>query len=214
MRYRHLISLAFSTALLLSSGCASVQYQALEKVGIHKRDILVDRVKDANLAQSETKSQFESAYEEFKALVGSGNKDLEAQYKTLEKSVSQSEKRANELDERIGAVERVANDLFKEWEEELAQYSSDTLRQSSATKLELTRSRYHKLRKQMRSAQARVTPVLEVLQDNTLFLKHNLNASAISGLNTEVAKIEARIGTLITEMERAIAEADAFVQAS
>ena len=66
----------------------------------------------------------------------------------------------------------------------------------------------------MRSAQARVTPVLEVLQDNTLFLKHNLNASAISGLNTEVAKIEARIGTLIKKMERAIAEADAFVQAS
>ena len=48
-------------ALLVLSGCASTYYDAMEKVGYHKRDILVDRVESARDAQSEAQDQFRSA---------------------------------------------------------------------------------------------------------------------------------------------------------
>jgi len=43
--------------LLLFGGCSSVQYSAMEKVGVYKRDILVDRVEDAQEAHHRTLGQ-------------------------------------------------------------------------------------------------------------------------------------------------------------
>lgn len=36
-----------SLLIIALTGCGSVYYVAMEKVGIHKRDIMVDRVKSA-----------------------------------------------------------------------------------------------------------------------------------------------------------------------
>ncbi len=38
---------------LLFLGCTKAYYSAMEKVGVHKRDILADRVENARDAQSE-----------------------------------------------------------------------------------------------------------------------------------------------------------------
>ncbi len=46
-----------------------------------------------------------------------------------------------------------------------------------------------------------------------LFLKHNLNAQAISSLQDEFASVKADIALLVREMEVSIAEADAFIKA-
>ncbi|MEK9135873.1 MAG: DUF2959 family protein, partial [Bacteroidota bacterium] len=56
-------------ALLAVCGCSTVYYNAMEKVGVHKRDIMVDRVKDARDTQKETKKQFLTAMEQFKSVV-------------------------------------------------------------------------------------------------------------------------------------------------
>ena len=56
-----LLSLAFGLSL---AACSTVKYQALEKVGIYKRDILVDRVEDARDSQEQTKRELVEAYAE------------------------------------------------------------------------------------------------------------------------------------------------------
>ena len=52
---------------LLFSGCSNVYYDAMEKVGIPKRKILVDRVGAAREAQQDAKTQFSSALAQFLA---------------------------------------------------------------------------------------------------------------------------------------------------
>ena len=52
-------SVALGAVLL--TGCQSAYYGAMEKVGIHKRDILVDRVDDAREAQGDAQQEFKSA---------------------------------------------------------------------------------------------------------------------------------------------------------
>ncbi len=93
---------------LLLSGCASVQYSALEKVGIHKRDILVDRVEDARDAQTETREQLVSAYEELSALVGHDGGELEEKYRRLSKEVDRSRDATEDLDEHLADIDRVS----------------------------------------------------------------------------------------------------------
>ncbi|MGF1643475.1 MAG: DUF2959 family protein [Thiotrichales bacterium] len=202
----------FVLAALQLAGCATMQYAALEKVGVHKRDLLVDRIKSAQASQSETKEQVVSAYEQFRALVAVDDRGLEKQYKTLVGEVTRSEEKAATLDKRIGAVESVARDLFVEWEAELAQYSNPALKEQSRRNLLTTQTRYEQMRQRMRSAQARIAPVLHVLQDQTLYLKHNLNARAVASLQGEVRSIESKVSVLITEMEAAVLEAERFVQ--
>ena len=202
--------LVLSVATILQ-GCATVQYAALEKVGVHKRDILVDRVEDARDSQDEAAEQFVSAYEQFKALVGVDGGGLERKYKKLAGELEDAEAATAEIDDRLVAVDKVARDLFAEWQGELGQYTNPKLRASSERNLATTRRRYAKLKQSMDGARAKIDPVLEVLQDNVLFLKHNLNAQALSSLRGEVVSIEGRVDALVAEMRAAISEANSFI---
>ncbi len=197
--------------VLPMAGCATVEYKALEKVGIQKRDILVHRIEKAKEAQQDTKAQVVSAYQRLKELVSVDDGGLEARYKKMAKAVARSEKQVRELDDRIAAVDKVAGDLFQEWEDELSLYSNPNLRDASARNLRTTKARYAVLIRRMRSARARIDPVLYVLQDQTLYLKHNLNARAVSSLQGEVTRIQDKVAALVSEMERSINEAEQFV---
>jgi len=114
--------------------------------------------------------------------------------------------------DRIKSIENVAEALFDEWESELDQYTSQDLRRSSEQKLAQTKKRYQKLIKAMKRAESKMTPVLNVFKDHVLFLKHNLNAKAIASLQPEVVGVERDVATLIKEMDKSIAEADAFIK--
>jgi len=196
---------------LLLSACSSTQYAVMEKFGIHKREILVDRVEDARDSQQEAKEQFASALEEFSAVLNFDGGTLEEKYKQLNSVLEESEDRAQDVAERIDKVEDVAEALFDEWDDELKLYSSDSLRRSSAKKLKETRSHYQSLMKAMRRAEAKIEPVLTPLRDQVLYLKHNLNAQAIASLQSELGRVEGDVSALIREMEAAIREADAFI---
>lgn len=197
---------------ILLTGCQTAMYRALESVGIEKRDILVDRVEDARDAQTAAKEQFVSALDRFRSLVEFEGGDLERTYDQVSREYERSRNRADTVHRRIDAVEQVAEDLFQEWEQELDEYSNASLRRDSERLLRDTRQRYATLMKAMRRAESKMQPVLEVLQDSVLFLKHNLNAQAIGSLKDELATIERQTSTLIADMERSINEADSFIR--
>ncbi len=197
------------------SACGTVQkakYSALEKAGIHKRDILVDRIEATSETQQETKEQFQSAYEELAGLIKVDDQGLEKKYKKMAKAVVNSEEKAKELNNRIKSVDEVAKALFAEWKAELSEYQSDSLRRVSQQNLDNTQQRYSAIYKKMQISQQRVEPVLRVLQDNTLYLKHNLNARAVSSISNEVLVVEDKVAQLIQQMETSINESNSFIQ--
>jgi ElaB/YqjD/DUF883 family membrane-anchored ribosome-binding protein len=193
-------------------GCSSAYYKTMESIGIEKRDILVDRVEDARDSQDSASEQFASALEQFRATVNFDGGDLEDTYDRLNAEYERSVAEAEDVSERIDEVEDVAEDLFKEWERELEEYSRADLRRSSASLLNDTRKRYKQLMAVMRRAERSMEPVLEAFQDQVLVLKHNLNARAIGALRNELDSIERDTANLIAQMQKAIAEADAFIQ--
>ena len=195
----------------LTFGCSKAYYGAMEKVGIHKRDILVDRVEDARDAQSEAQDQFKSALEQFRSVVQIEDTDLKKAYETLNAEYEASEKAANNVSERIDKVESVADALFEEWKDELELYKSAKLRNSSKQQLQRTQARYHKMLASMHQAEKSMFPVLRTFRDNVLFLKHNLNAQAIGSLRMEFSSLKREIDGLIRKMNAAIERSDQFI---
>lgn len=196
---------------LMLSACQSAYYNTLEKVGIHKRDILVDRVEDARDAQVDAKETFKSALHEFQTVLNVERTDLQDKYDAISGEYEDASAAAQEVTERINAIEDVAEALFDEWSDELTQYSSRDLRLKSQRKLNDTRRKYGQLMKAMRGAESKMKPVLSALNDQVLFLKHNLNAQAISSLKGELTNIQGNVTRLVREMERSIAESEAFI---
>lgn len=196
---------------LLLSGCSSMYYSTLEKVGVPKREVMVYRVEKARDTQQETKQQFKSALEQFTAVTQFQGGDLEALYNRLNDEYLDSVDKAEEINKRIRDIEDVSEALFEEWEEELGQYTSASLRRSSQRKLDNTRRRYQQLIDAMKRAEKKTEPVLAVFKDQVLYLKHNLNAKAIASLKGELDGIKADVSSLIIAMEKSIDEANAFI---
>ena len=194
------------------SSCETAYYNTMEKVGYHKRDILVSRVESARESQAEGQEQFKSALEQFRSVVNFDGGSLEREYNKLNATYEDSVTAADEISERVDAVENVAEALFKEWEQELDQYSSANLRRSSQQQLSDTRRSYSTLISKMRRAEKSIQPVLAILKDNTLFLKHNLNARAVGQLKGELRNVDRNVQSLIANMESAIQESDKFIK--
>lgn len=199
--------------LIFFTGCSSAYYGTMEKLGYHKRDLMVDRVEAARDAQEDAKEQFKSALEKFSSVLKVDGGKLEEKYDQLKTAYDESNDRAETVRDRIEAVEDVSEALFDEWQTELDQYTSDSLRRSSARKLKQTRRQYTQLIGAMKRAEKKMEPVLSAFHDQVLFLKHNLNAKAIASLQTELVSVEAEVNSLIRDMETSIKEADAFISA-
>lgn len=192
-------------------GCQSAYYAGMEKMGYHKRDLMVSDVEKARDAQQEAKEQFKSALDRFTSVLNVKGGKLQEKYDTLNAEYEKSEAKAKAVRDRIASVEDVSEALFDEWETELKEYTSANLRRNSQAKLTRTRTQYAKLIKAMKRAESKMPPVLSKFNDQVLFLKHNLNAQAITSLKSELGSVESNINILIKEMETSIEQADTFI---
>ncbi|MDH3642982.1 MAG: DUF2959 domain-containing protein [Gammaproteobacteria bacterium] len=194
------------------AGCETAYYGAWEKVGVYKRDILVDRVEEAVDAQEDAKEEFASALEQFASVVEVKPSKLKSTYEDLADAFEDAEGEANRVTDRIDAVEDVSEDLFDEWRDEIEMIGNAKLKRSSASQLKASERKYAELIRGMRRAEAKMTPVLNTFRDHVLFLKHNLNAQAIASLKSELTSIESDVAGLIREMETSIARSQAFIE--
>ena len=198
--------------IVLLAGCSSTYYGAMEKMGYAKRDILVTRVEKAQTAQEDAKEQFADALQSFLAVTKIDGGELKLKYDELNTQLQDCETRAEEVNDRISAIDDVATALFEEWGLELDQYSNQKLRSQSKQQLNSTRVRYGELMTVMRRAASRMEPILATFRDQVLFLKHNLNAQALRSLDGTSRELQGDIADLIRDMKKSISEAESFIR--
>ena len=207
-----LIPLLACAVILLTSGCRTTYYKAWETFGVYKRDLLKENVEEARDEQKKAAEQFKDALTRLRELYAINGGDLEKMYDRLQADYDRSASRAEAVRERIKSVERVSEDLFKEWDREIESMESPSLKANSREKLRLTREKYNDMHAAMKRAESSMDPVLTQFKDQVLYLKHNLNAQAIGALRGESLDIEKEIQQLIEDMNASIAQADAFIQ--
>ncbi len=209
--FRLKLALTLIALLLVPSACGWFYYAAMEKLGKEKRDILVGRVKEIREDQEEAKEQFKTTLEAFQALTGFRGGELEKVYKKLDKEYERSEDRAKDVSNRIRSIEKVADDLFREWAREAAAINDPDLRRRSEELLGETQKRYEGLASKLHQTEQKMGPVLRVFHDQVLFLKHNLNARAVDSLKETVIEVDGDVGALVKSMQESIQEADEFI---
>lgn len=203
------VALIAATALLAS--CSTIKYNALEKVGIHKRDLLVSNVEDTRDAQQDAQEEFADALEQFGSVVNIEETGLKKAYDRLKSEYDDSKDAAEEVSQQISEVEEVADDLFEEWADENKQYTDASLRRDSERQLKATKTRYGEMLQTMKESEQSMQPVLATLLNNVLFLKHNLNAQAVGSLQGTFEKLEVDIEELTRRMNRSIERSNEFI---
>lgn len=203
--------LTLLAALALLCGCRSVYYSTWEKFGVYKRDLLKKNVVAARDEEKAAGQQFTNALTRIKQMYSFEGGDLEKTYNVLNRDYERSVSRADAVHKRVKDVETVAEDLFAEWQKEIGEISSATLRADSEQKLRETRARYDEMHDALKQAENSMEPVLVRFHDQVLYLKHNLNAAAIASLKGEATNIQDEVAKLLADMNTAIARADAFI---
>jgi predicted nucleic acid-binding Zn-ribbon protein len=199
--------------LLVGPGCQSIYNSTLENVfGYEKRELFKKSVTSLQSEQKEAQKEFKDALTRLKELYAFQGGELESVYQKVKNSYDRCESEAKDVSSRIGTMEDLATAMFREWEQEIKQYTNPNLAASSREQLRNTKDRYAQLSRTVRAAEAAMQPVLAQLKDNVLFLKHNLNASAIGSLQGEATSIQAQIEQLLSRMNASIAESDSFIK--
>ncbi|MEA3289495.1 MAG: DUF2959 domain-containing protein [Campylobacterota bacterium] len=202
-----------SFALLTISGCANkIYYAGMEKVGVHKRDIMVSRIENVQDSQKDTQDEFKSALEQFGSLVTIENSDLKSAYEKFDNKYEDAKEAAQDLSDHINKLQNVSLALFEEWEDELDLYQNQKLKIQSQKKLNATRSNYKTMMKAMKRSEKSMEPILATFQDNVLTLKHSLNAQAIGTLQGEFKSLKKEIRILNQQMNLSIKESSQFIQ--
>ena len=198
-------------AALLGLACERAYYTFWEKAGKEKRDLFRGHVEKVRDDQEGVSEQFKDTLERIKIVYQVEDSELETSFRKLEASYEEAEARAARVRGRIDKLTGIAEDLFAEWEGEIASMASGELKARSREKLTQTRARFREMRAVMTAAGARMEPVLTRFRDQVLFMKHDLNARALADLQGEVVSIESEVDALVADLQRSIAEADRFI---
>jgi Protein of unknown function (DUF2959) len=210
MKFRAFLALVLTAGCL--AGCQSAYYATMAKFGYEKRDLLKKAVLAARDDQKTAAKEFKDALTRIKEMYAFDGGDLERTYSKLKSQSEDCDSQAGTVRKRIREMDRVATDLFAEWENEIGQFTNPTYASNSRRQLGETRAKYSQLASSLRSAEATMEPVLKQLKEQVLYLKHNLNAAAIGSLRGEATSIQNDIGRLLTQMNTAIAQADDFIK--
>lgn len=196
----------------IEEAARDVKYSAYERFGYEKRDLFKSQVSEVKSDQSDSKQDVADALDQLKRVYGFKGGNLEREYGKLKSRYEDAEKGANEVRVSTARLNTIAEDLFREWTKEIGQMTAADLKAKSQSQLDQTRRKYDAYFAQLKKAEGAMDPVLTKLKDQTLFLKHGLNASAISGLRSEAGRIERDISNLMSEMNQAIAQADELIK--
>lgn len=201
-----------SLACILLSSCSMLYYSAMEHLGKQKRDILVQRILAAKKDLKATQEQLKTTLEAFQEVTGFQGGHLESVYNKLNTEYERSEARDHQLKDRVDSVDNVAQAMFKEWQSEIKSMRNRSLRDQSAALLAAARKQHAQYMRQMRKTEQTIRPVLQAFHDQVIFLKHNLNARAISSLKSTSAQINAQASALIRDIDLSSQEADRYIQ--
>ena len=180
-------------------------------INVHKREQIVYQLQKICIDLQDTKEGFQVALEHFANLAHINETGIEHIYPLLNKQYRICRSKADAIGKRIEVIKNVSRILFIEWEYELNVYTNRVLRKSSKQQLKLVKQDFFRLMKMMQNTEKKIRPILATFKDQALYLKHHLNARAISALQYEFIKTNIDISDLIQAMEKTIAEAIVFV---
>lgn len=135
-------------------------------------------------------------------------------YARFVQSIDGAEQQARRFREVVGPMLTTAQPVFAQWQKDLQTIGNERLRQVSEMRYAVAKERYDAITKTAVPAQQQFDGYVKALRDHAAFLAHDLNATALDEIQTEVKTVAKTARELDRNMETCQAAARAFVEQS
>ena len=190
--------------------CQGLYFSTMERFGVDKRDILVERLETTNDALVVAGVRFDDAVAAYRSVFDAEEGRLEQQFENLSTAQRRCESASEDVNEAIASVQSVATLMFDDWKAETGEIMDADLRRASRDNYTKATARYERTLRAFRRFQARMDPVLTTFRDHVLFLKLNLHPHALGALQEQEEDIVADVKELGELIESAANETTEF----
>ncbi len=152
-------------------------------------------------AIEESRAQLQKTVATYNSITDSTAKDVKSAYKDLGKDIAESEKKVADSRPKIDEMNTAAATYFAAWKESAAAISDPGLRKRSEERLADGQARFEKIAVAGKDARQSFDALMTDVKDQSTFLGHDLNASAIASLKPDAAKFNARANALFAKTD-------------
>lgn len=138
--------------------------------------------------------------------------DLVTAYSDFVRAIELSEAQARQLHASLAAMKEAAKPVFDQWQEDLAQFSGEAMRQRSTDRLAATKQRYEAITNSGDPAIAAYDQFNSGMRDHALFLGHDFNAAAIAEIDADIRAVTKLGGELEEQLDACLDAARIYVE--
>jgi ElaB/YqjD/DUF883 family membrane-anchored ribosome-binding protein len=146
--------------------------------------------------------------ETYNAIVGGTAKNAQSDYKKLAGDLKSTDKKVQSATKGMDSMNKQADKFFVQWEKELAEYSSESMKEKSTARLDAAKKRYQTLGQTLDEASKAFEPLMQNLNDQILFLGRDLSDAAIADLQDEATGLNQQAEDVFTNIQGLLAKAD------
>jgi Protein of unknown function (DUF2959) len=152
-------------------------------------------------AIGESRAQLQKTVATYNSITDMTAKDVKSAYKDLGKDIAESEKKVADGRPKIDEMNSAAAAYFTAWKESAAAISDPGLRKRSEERLADGQARFNKIAVAGKDARQSFDTLMTDVKDQSTFLGHDLNASAIASLKPDAAKFNGRANALFAKTD-------------
>jgi hypothetical protein len=174
---------------------------AAAQVGPEQTTKFLKTVEGTVRAIGESRAQLQKTVATYNSITEMTAKDLKSAYKDLGKDIADSEKKVADGRPKVDEMNTAAEGYFAAWTASAAAISDPDLRKRSEERLADAQARFGRIAVAGKDARQSFDTVMTDIKDQSTFLGHDLNASAIATLKPNAAKFNASAATVFTKTD-------------
>ena len=188
------LALAAAVAVLRAAPAAA-------QAGPEQTAKFVKTVEGTIKAIGESRAQLQKTVATYNSITDMTAKDIKSAYKDLGKDIADSEKKVADGRPKVDEMNTAAAAYFTAWKESAAAISDPGLRKRSEERLADGQARFSKVEAAGKDARQSFDTLMTDVKDQSTFLGHDLNASAIATLKPDAAKFNARANAVFAKID-------------
>jgi uncharacterized phage infection (PIP) family protein YhgE len=202
------------TCLVIALVAASVALRATPvaaQAGPEQTQKFLKTIEGTVKAIGESRAQLQKTVATYNSITEMTAKDLKDAYKDLNKDVAESEKKVAEGRPKVDEMNTAAEAYFAAWRASAAEISDPSLRKRSEDRLADTQARFGKILAAGKDTRQHFDTLMKDVKDQSTYLGHDLNASAIASLKPDAAKFNGRANAVFTKVDGVTKDFDEFM---
>jgi len=171
-------------AALAAAACGTT----LKTEGPKKVDNLVGTIEQVYVESELCREKSAIAMDKLQVIAAAEFKqgDAALAYAEFVQALDVSQKQAEAMRAAIEPMKAAAKPIFDNWEADMKQYSSESMRERSRERLEKTRASFDTIVQRAEATQEKFEVLNKGMQDHALFLANDLNADALAVIQEDV----------------------------